>query len=125
MKLDGGVDRFGKSAHSARQFAKVAVAVAGLNGLHGGAQGGLVLDGLGHEAQLRAERRYLTARGAFAGEHPHGLGFGIRQAGAGAHAEGVVDHQQQQAVAGEGGRVAVDERIGEGENQQQKHQQPQ
>ena len=125
MKLDGSVDRLGHGTHGARQFAEVAVAVAGLNGLHGGAQCRLVLDGLGHEPQLRAKRRHLGARGALSGEHAHGRVLGIGQAGSGAHAEGVVDHQQHQPVAGKGGRVAVDEGIGEGENQQQQHQQPQ
>ena len=69
MKLDGSVDRFGHGTHGARQFAEVAVAIAGLNGLHGGAQGGLVFDRLSHQSQLRSECRHLRARGAFSGEH--------------------------------------------------------
>ena len=121
MKLDGSMDRLGHGAHGARQLAEVAVAIAGLNGLHGGAQRGLVLDRLGHQPQLRAERRHLRARGALSGEHAHGRVLGIGQASSGAHAEGIVDHQQHQPVAGKRGRVAVDEGIGEGENQQ--HQQ--
>ena len=125
VKLDGSVDRLGHGAHGARQLAKVTVAVAGLNGLHGGAQGRLVFDGLGHEPQLRSERRYLTARGAFSGKHAHGCVLGIGEPGSGAHAEGVVDHQQHQTVARKRGRVAVDEGIGESENQQHQHQQPQ
>ncbi len=49
----------------------------------------------------------------------HGRGFGVFEAGSGAHAEGVVDDQKHQPAAGERGGVAIDEGIGEGENQQQ------
>ncbi len=130
MKLDGSMDRFGHGANGARQLAEVTVAIAGLNGLHRGAQRRLVLNGLGHEPQLRPKRRHLGARGALSGKHAHGRGFGggqpgIGNAGSGPHAEGVVQHQQHQPVAGKGGRVAVDEGIGEGQNQQQQHQQTQ
>ena len=102
MKLDGSVDRLGHGAHGARQFAEIAVAVAGLDGLHGGTQRRLVFDGLGHEPQLRAKRRHLAARRALSGEHAHGRIFGIGQPGSGAHAEGVVDHQQHQPVCWQG-----------------------
>ena len=51
--------------------------------------------------------------------------FASFQARTGAHAEGVVDDQQHQSVAGERGGVAVDEGIREGENQEQQHQQAQ
>ena len=43
---------FGHGADSAGQLAKIAVAIAGLNRLHGGAQGGLVLNRLCHQPQL-------------------------------------------------------------------------
>ena len=116
MKLDGSVDRVRQGAHGARQFAEVAVSIAGFNGLHGGAQRRLILNRLRHVPQLRAKRRHLGARGALAGQHAHGCIFGIGQSGSGAHAEGIVHHQQHQPVAGKSGRVAVDEGIGEGEN---------
>ena len=125
MKFDGSADRLGHGSHGARQFAKVAVAVAGRDGLHRGAQCGLVLNRLGHEPQLRAKCRHLGARGAFSGQHAHGGVLGIGQASSGTHAEGVVDHQQHQPIARERGRVAVDEGIGEGENQEHQQRQPQ
>ena len=100
MKLDGSMDGFGHGADGAGEFAEVAVAIAGLNGLHGGTQGRLIFDGLGHEPQLRSEGRDLGARGALSGEHAHGGVLGIGEASSGAHAEGIVDHQQHQAVAG-------------------------
>ena len=54
----------------------------------------------------------------FPAKHAHGRVFGVGQASTGAHAERIVDHQQHQPVARQRRRVAVDERIGEGENQQ-------
>ena len=75
MKLDRGVDGFGHGPDGAGKFAEVAVAVAGLDRLDGGAQGALVLDRLGHELQLRAEGGDLRAGGAFAGEDVHGSGL--------------------------------------------------
>ncbi len=66
------MDRLGHGAHGAREFAEVAVSVAGLNGLHGGTQRRLVHGGLRHhEPQLRAERGYLRARRALVGQHAH------------------------------------------------------
>ena len=38
MKLDGRVDRFGEGTDGAREFTESAVAIAGLDGLHGGTQ---------------------------------------------------------------------------------------
>ena len=125
MKLDGRVNGFGQGTYGAREFAEGPMAIAGLDGLHGGAQGGLILDGLGHEAQLRSKRCDLAARGAFRGERGHGGGFGIFEARSRTHAERVIDDQKHQPAAGHGGRVAVDEGIGEGENQQQQDEQAQ
>ena len=61
----------------------------------------------------------------FAESAAHGGGFGIFEARSRTHAEGVVDDEEHQPAAGDGGRVAVDERIGEGENQQQQNEQAQ
>ena len=87
--------------HGAREFTEITVAIAGLNGLYGGTQSRLIHGGLRHHhPQLRAERRYLPARGAFVCEHTHGGGLRVFEARSGAHAEGVVDNQQHQTVAG-------------------------
>ena len=64
MKLDGSVDGFRQGTHGAREFAEIAVSIAGWNGLHGGSQGRLIFDRLRHESQLRPECRYLGARRA-------------------------------------------------------------
>ncbi len=114
MKFDGSMDRLCHGADGASEFAEVAVTVAGLNGLHCGAELRLIGNGLGHETKLGAECRDLGSRRAFTRKDSHGGGLGISEASFGPHAEGVVDYEEHEAVTGEGGGVAIDERVGEG-----------
>jgi hypothetical protein len=88
------VDRFGHGSDGSGQLREIAVAVARLDGLHRGSQGGLILNWLSHQVELRAKAAYLGSGCAFAGEDRHGCVFGVGKAGSGSHAEGVVDYQQ-------------------------------
>src|SRR5579883_1512001 len=114
----------GNAAHGARQLAEIAAVIARRDGLHGGAQGSLVLGGFGHEPQLRTERRHLRAGGALSRKRVHGSRLRVRQARSGPHAERVIDNQQREPVIEKRRRAAVYKRIGEGGNQQQQRQQP-
>ena len=98
MRFNGRAGSLREGAEGAREFGVRAARVAGLHGLYGGAQRGAVVRRVAHHAHLRAEGQHLRAVRA---AHPRDLFLGqrlrAREPVALAHAEGIVEGEDEQA----------------------------
>ena len=113
-------------AERSREFAEITVRVSGLETFHGGAQRTRVHCGLREHLKLRTQRHDLRAVG-WPSRRQDGkrLLARIGQARPGAHAEGIIDHQQQEFLAVHIRGRAIDEWIRERQREQQKQQRAQ
>ena len=108
-----------QGANSAAQLAEIRVAVAGLNAFESRAQLRIIGDRLREHFHLAAQRhdlRLLAVR--LCGQRRQRLLFGVGKPRSGAHAEGIIENDEQQTAVCIR-RGAAHKRIGKGQHDQQ------